>query len=242
MMKFSCFLTNLETIFDMMNVLASFYIAFVVTSWTSLSSELTRVFALLGSWMGGCSGCLDDELRAPSIPYHSEIPRLLLFLLLGLSYVLLAPLILPFILIFFFIGYIIYRNQLLNVYLPKYETGGQFWPIVHNSMIFSLILMQAIAFGIFGLKKFPLASSLLLPLPVVTLLFNDYCRKRFQPIFEAYSAETLIKKDRNDQNDPGMNEFFAKLVTAYDDPALMPIQHQENLNDHNAPLLSSVDV
>lgn len=81
--------------------------------------------------------------------------------------------------------------QLLNVYLPKYETGGQFWPIVHNSTIFSLILMQAMASGIFSLKKLPLASSFLLPLPVITLLFHGYCRKRFQPTFQVFSVEVI---------------------------------------------------
>lgn len=82
--------------------------------------------------------------------------------------------------------------QLLNVYAPRFETGGKFWPIVHNATIFSLILMQAIALGIFGLKKLPLASSLIVPLPILTLLFNYYCRKRFLPIFKSYSAEVLI--------------------------------------------------
>ncbi|RVW80866.1 CSC1-like protein HYP1 [Vitis vinifera] len=79
--------------------------------------------------------------------------------------------------------------QLLNVFAPKYETGGKFWPIVHNSTIFSLVLMHIIAIGIFGLKKLPLASSLTIPLPVLTLLFNEFCRKRFLPIFRDYSAE-----------------------------------------------------
>lgn len=219
---------------------ASFFIAFVVTSWTSLSSELTRLITLVGDWMGrNCCRCVDNEFHAPSIPYHSEIPRILLFGLLGLAYFLLAPLILPFVLVFFCIGYIIYRNQLLNVYLPKYETGGRFWPIVHSSTIFSLLLMHAIAFGIFGLKKLPLASGLILPLPVLTLLFNEYCRKRFLPIFHAYPAESLIKKDREEQNDPAMGEFFRKLVTAYRDPALMPMQHSMNSNERNSPLLSS---
>lgn len=83
--------------------------------------------------------------------------------------------------------------QFINVYAPKYETAGKFWPIVHNSMIFSLVLMQIIAVGIFALKKIPLASTLTLPLPVLTLLFNEYCRKRFLPIFVAYSAEVHFK-------------------------------------------------
>nr|CAD1819461.1 unnamed protein product [Ananas comosus var. bracteatus] len=221
---------------------ASFFIAYVVTSWTSLSSELTRTMALICNLIGkhcSCKSDEDDEFQIPSISYHSEIPRILLFGLLGLTYFILAPLILPFILVFFCIGYIIYRNQLFNVYSPKYDTGGRFWPIVHNTTIFSLILMHLVAIGIFGLKKLPLASSLVLPLPVLTLLFNEYCRKRFLPIFEAYSAETLIKKDRADQNDPTMGEFFDKLVTAYRDPIWMPIRHSPYSNEHNSPLLHS---
>lgn len=79
--------------------------------------------------------------------------------------------------------------QFINVYAPKYETAGKFWPIVHNSMIFSLLLMHVIAVGIFTLKSLPLASTLIFPLPILTLLFNAYCRKRFLPIFKAYSAE-----------------------------------------------------
>jgi len=82
-----------------------------------------------------------------------------------------------------------YMMQFINVYAPKYETAGKFWPIAHNSMIFSLVLMHAIAVGIFTLKKLPLASTLIIPLPVLTLLFNEYCRKRFLPIFIAYPAE-----------------------------------------------------
>ena len=59
--------------------------------------------------------------------------------------------------------------QYINVYAPKYETVGKFWPIVHNSMIFSLVLMHVIAVGIFALKKLSIASTLMVPLPVITL-------------------------------------------------------------------------
>ncbi|KAG6493906.1 hypothetical protein ZIOFF_048909 [Zingiber officinale] len=217
---------------------ASFFIAYVVTSWTSLSWALNRTIPLISDLVTRHFSKSKDELDIPSIPYHSEIPRILLFVLLGLTYFLLAPMMLPFILIFFCMGYIIYRNQLFDVYQPKYDTGGRFWPVVHNSMIFSLVLMHVIAFGIFGLKKLPLASGLIVPLPVLTFLFNDYCRKRFLPVFNNFSAETLIKKDREDLNDPAMDEFFDKLVTAYRDPALMPIRRLNLNDDHSSPLLS----
>ncbi|KAJ3685552.1 hypothetical protein LUZ61_014716 [Rhynchospora tenuis] len=219
---------------------ASFFIAYVVTSWTSVSSELTQTMAFL-SHLFSCP-CSRKEsngkINLPSISYHSEIPRILLFGLLGLTYFILAPIILPFILVYFGIGYIIYRNQLLFVYTPKYDTGGRFWPIVHNTTIFSLVLMHIIVIGIFGLKKLPLASSLILPLPILTLLFNEYCNKRFLPIFRAYSAEALIKKDREGENNPETTDFYEKLVTAYRDPALMPLRRSFTANGRHSPLLS----
>ncbi|KAG8654164.1 CSC1-like protein At1g69450 isoform X3 [Manihot esculenta] len=218
---------------------ASFFIAYVLTSgWTSTASELFRIIPFICSLVTRCCK-RTNELEVPSIPYHRDIPRILFFGLLGITYFFLAPLILPFLLVYLCLAYIIFRNQFINVYMPKYETAGKFWPIVHNSMIFSLVLMHAIAIGIFTLKKLPMASTLVFPLPVLTLLFNEYCRKRFLPVFVAYSAEVLIKKDREEANNPEMAEFFDKLVTAYQDPALMPIQYSVNSDSLNSPLISA---
>ncbi|CAJ1816556.1 unnamed protein product [Sphenostylis stenocarpa] len=156
--------------------LASFFIAYVVTfGWTNIASEHFQLIPLLYNYINiifvGDSD--NDDFEAPSIPYHREIPRTLFFGLLGVTYFVLSRLILPFLLVYFCLGYIIYRNQLLNVYVAKYETGGEFWPTVHNCTIFSLILMHIIVIGIFGLKKLPLASALTLPLPILILLFNE---------------------------------------------------------------------
>ncbi|XP_050271663.1 CSC1-like protein HYP1 [Quercus robur] len=220
---------------------ASFFIAYVVTSgWTSLSSsELFRSIPLLRNFFKRVfSGKDDDEFEVPSIPYHSDIPKIIFFGLLGITYFFLSPLILPFLLVYYCMGYIIYRNQLLNVYAPKYEAGGRFWPIVHDSTIFSLVLMHIIAIGIFGLKKLPLASSLIIPLPILTLLFHEYCQKRFLPMFKAYPNECLVKKDKEDLNDPTITEFYEKLAIAYRDPALS-MQYPRSTDGHNSPLLHS---
>jgi len=84
----------------------------VVTSWTSITSELTQTAALFCHLWGKCAKCCRrDASEAPSMPYHSEIPRILLFGLLGLTYFIVAPLILPFVLVYFCLGYFIFRNQ-----------------------------------------------------------------------------------------------------------------------------------
>ncbi|KAM1076125.1 hypothetical protein ACFX19_024091 [Malus domestica] len=93
----------------------------------------------------------------------------------------------------------------------------------------------------FWLKELPLAATLTIPLPILTLLFNEYyCRKRFLPIFQDYPAECLIKKEREDEKDPTIFAFYEKLTTAYRDPALMPMQHPRSTDGHSSPLLQSV--
>ncbi|KAL0343855.1 UNVERIFIED_CONTAM: CSC1-like protein HYP1 [Sesamum angustifolium] len=223
---------------------ASFFIAYVVTSgWTkTFSSELFRLKRLFWSFLKGTL-CWksDEELEVPSNPYHSEIPRILFFSLLGMTYFFLAPLILPFLLVYYCLGYVIYRNQLLNVYAPKFETGGKFWPVVHDATNFSLILMHVIAIGIFGLKKVPLASSLTIPLPILTLIFNSYCRRRFRPSFKGYPAECLINKDRFDQSDPTISSFYDELATVYRDPAMKSVRYSEARESSSSPLLYGAD-
>jgi uncharacterized integral membrane protein len=74
--------------------------------------------------------------------------------------------------------------QILNVYITKYDGGGQLWPIAHNTIIFSLLVSQVIALGVFGQKQSTVASGFTIPLLIGTVLFNEYCRQRFLPVFK----------------------------------------------------------
>ncbi|XP_020256358.1 CSC1-like protein RXW8 isoform X5 [Asparagus officinalis] len=196
---------------------ATFFITYVLTSgWASLSSEAIRLFSLIWNFTKKyIFGRKNDPTSVPSFPYHTEVPRVLLFGLLGFTCAILAPLILPFLLVYFLLGYVVYRNQILNVYVSKYETGGRMWPIAHNTTIFSLLLAQIIALGVFGVKKSPVASGFVIPLLIFTLLFSEYCRQRFRPIFEKFSAQDLIEMDKEDETCGRMDEIHQQLQSAY---------------------------
>ncbi|WZZ75837.1 hypothetical protein YC2023_087207 [Brassica napus] len=92
--------------------------------------------------------------------------------------------------------------SLLNVYAAKYETGGKFWPQLHY------LLFGSDAIGIFGLKELPLASSLTIPLPILTVLFSIYCQRRFSANFKSYPTECLVNKDEADAIEQNMSEFY----------------------------------
>ncbi|OMO50896.1 hypothetical protein CCACVL1_30164 [Corchorus capsularis] len=200
---------------------ATFFTTYVLTSgWASLACELIQLFPLL------CNVFRKFILRtreepsswALTFPYHTEIPRLLLFGLIGFTCSVLAPLILPFLLAYFFLAFLVYRNQILHVYITKYQSGGQFWPIVHNTTIFSMVLTQIIALGVFGIKKSPVASGFTIPLIFLTLLFNEYCRKRFSPVFRRSPAQVLIEMDRQDEQCGRIEEIYSQLKAAYNSP------------------------
>lgn len=118
-------LSDYVFLFSPFCVQASFFIAYVVTSgWTSTSSELFRVIPFICSLVKRpfVKTNPDDELEVPSIPFHQDIPRILFFGLLGITYFFLAPLILPFLLIYLCLAYIIYRNQVFQTSLSHTTT------------------------------------------------------------------------------------------------------------------------
>lgn len=63
------------------------------------------------------------------------------------------------------------------------------WPTMHNTTVISLVLAQIIALGVFGIKESSVASGFTIVLVILTLLFNEYCRQRFHPMFKSFSAQ-----------------------------------------------------
>ncbi|GAA0152779.1 hypothetical protein LIER_11174 [Lithospermum erythrorhizon] len=199
-------------------VMANFFMTYVMTSgWASLSSELIQPFGLLYYYFYRyILGYKDDSSYGTlTFPYHTEVPRVLLFGLLGFTCSVFAPLIVPFLLVYFFLANLVYRNQILNVYEQKYNTGGLYWPIVHNSTIFSLVVTQMIALGVFGLKQSKVVSGFMIPLIIATILFNEYCRHRFYPIFKKTAAQVVIEMDRRDEASMRMEDVHANLPSSY---------------------------
>ncbi|CAN0853772.1 CSC1-like protein RXW8 [Linum grandiflorum] len=197
---------------------ASFFMTYVFTSgWAGLACELMQLFTFICNLVKKyiLRNKQDTQFWLMTFPYHTEIPRVLLFALIGFTCSIMAPLILPFLLIYFFMAYLIYRNQILNVYIKRYDTGGNFWPMIHNTTVFSLILTQIIALGVFGIKDSPVASGFTIPLIICTLLYSAYCRARFLPLFRKHASQILIDMDTEDENGDRLEEIYNKLRNAY---------------------------
>ncbi|XP_034703728.1 CSC1-like protein At3g54510 isoform X2 [Vitis riparia] len=127
-----------------------------------------------------------------SMPYFRVIPFVSLSILIGMVYAVVAPLLLPFLIGYFFFGYAVYINQIQDVYETVYESCGQYWPYIHHYILVAIVLMQITMIGLFGLKSKPAAAISTIPLLLFTILFNEYCKIRFLPTFYRCSIQTCL--------------------------------------------------
>lgn len=100
----------------------------MTSGWASLSVELLQPFMLIANLFSRHILKKHTPVKGTlSFPYHSEVPRVLLFGLIGLTCSVLAPLITPFLLAYFLLAYLVYRNQV------SYLTSNN---IVFDSLVY----------------------------------------------------------------------------------------------------------
>ncbi|MCO5589388.1 hypothetical protein L7F22_043355 [Adiantum nelumboides] len=219
---------------------ANFFMNFIMTKgWTGLATETLQTYPIIsGFFLKHLLGKKKYGPRVESLKYFRALPNVLLFVFIGFMYTLLAPLLLPFLMVYLIMGYIVFRNQIMNVYEPAYETGGQYWPHVHNRVIVSLFLLQLIGVGIFGVKEKTVASTASLPLLLITLIFNHYCNMRFLPAYRHLPVQITMPKDQEDEKTGCKDEVFEMLHTAYACPSMQPMNMILPTDDNYEPLLS----
>uniref|UniRef100_A0ACD5TYY3 Uncharacterized protein n=1 Tax=Avena sativa TaxID=4498 RepID=A0ACD5TYY3_AVESA len=180
---------------------ATFFITYVmVDGWSGVALEITRIRAFviyhLKNWFLVKTEKDREEAMDPgSICFYWSEPRIQLYFLLGLVYAAVTPILLPFILVFFALAYVVYRHQIINVYNQRYESGAQFWPQVHLRIIVALIVSQLVLLGLLSTKGLEEATPALIVLPVLTIWFHKYCKNRFEPAFVRNPIQEAMKKD-----------------------------------------------
>jgi hypothetical protein len=211
---------------------ATFFMTYImIDGWTSIAAEVMRLWPLLWYHISSMLFVRTDKERVKVIPatpaaYFIVLPRLSLYILLGLVYAVISPLILPFLCVFFAFGFIIYRNQVIYVYEPKYESSAAFWPSIHRNVIVALIIKHITLIGLFSVKKAFASTPFLVPLPVLTILFHLFCSQKFSPAFQNYPLQEAKIKDKEE---PIGNSNF--LRDAYLHPSIVDAQQWSDSDD-----------
>ena len=138
----------------------------------------------------------------PPFDYASYYNYFLFYATVTLCYATLQPLVLPVTFLYFAVDTWLKKYLLLYVFITKTESGGQFWIILFNRMLFATLLANCIAALVI---KGALGSWAMLgcmaPLPFILLSFKIYCNRTFYDQYEYYTKASL--KDVESLGDVG---------------------------------------
>eukprot|EP00271_Cylindrocystis_brebissonii_P014221 TRINITY_DN35505_c0_g1_i1.p1 TRINITY_DN35505_c0_g1~~TRINITY_DN35505_c0_g1_i1.p1 ORF type:complete len:740 (-),score=176.05 TRINITY_DN35505_c0_g1_i1:736-2955(-) len=191
--------------------------------------ELSRLVPLVMWWAKKRFLCTtvkeEEEAWAPGpVDYVKHVPQDLLIVTLGLCYAVIAPMILPFTILYFVFNWAIMKNQVLNVYRAEWESHGRMWPHMHNRILAALILSQITCLGYFGIKKF-VGAVVLLPLPLLSGVYYFYAKGCFYRSFEMQSLEVASR----DHGQPLLSDEV--LLSTYMSEAMLPVERVGVLED-----------
>ncbi|XP_068657216.1 CSC1-like protein ERD4 isoform X2 [Aristolochia californica] len=193
---------------------AIFFLTFVALKFfVGFGLELSRLVPLVIYHIKRKYLCkTEDELRAAWAPgdlgYATRVPNDILILTIVLCYSVIAPLILPFGVAYFGLGWLILRNQALKVYVPSYESYGRMWPHMHSRILAALFLFQLTMIGYLFVKTFYYAPILVF-LPILSVVFAYVCSNRFYLSFRATPLEVVSQSAKEI---PNMEAIFAAYV------------------------------
>ncbi|GBG63700.1 hypothetical protein CBR_g39011 [Chara braunii] len=179
-----------------------FFITFIVTkSFTGYGLELSRVVPLIIFHIKKKYVCKTEKevllaWKPGPFSYATAVPNDLLIMTLSLCYSIIAPLILPFGIVYFAFGLLVNRRRALNVCVPEFESNGAMWPHISCRILAALLTMQITMVGYMGIKQAPGSGLLIVPL-VCTAIFFLYARVKFYPSFRVSSLEVAAEGEEH---------------------------------------------
>ncbi|XP_058225928.1 CSC1-like protein At3g54510 isoform X1 [Rhododendron vialii] len=221
---------------------ADFFMTYILTNGLAgFSLEILQPGLLIWDSLKSCT-CDREKgtnLYLYSLPYYRYVPLVSLSILIGMVYSVVAPLLLPLLIVYFFLGYVVFINQIEDVYETTYETCGQYWPYIHRYIFLAIVLTQISMMGLFGLKSKPAASFATIPLLLFTLMFNEYCKMRFNPTFFNYPVQEAKRNDELDEKSGLLEANYQKALDAYCPPCLRPVKFTLEESSSSQPFISS---
>nr|BAD94445.1 hypothetical protein [Arabidopsis thaliana] len=213
---------------------ATFFITYImVDGWAGVAGEILRlkpliIYHLKNFFLVKTEKDREEAMDPGTIGFNTGEPQIQLYFILGLVYAAVSPILLPFILVFFALAYVVYRHQIINVYNQEYESAAAFWPDVHRRVVIALIVSQLLLMGLLSTKKAARSTPLLFILPVLTIGFHKFCQGRYQPIFVTYPLQDAMVKDTLERmREPNLN-LKTFLQNAYAHPVFKAADNLAN--------------
>lgn len=162
-------------------------------------------------------------------PYFQQYGFGMFTLFLSLAFSSLAPIVPLMATVYFGLGYICFRYVIMYTTYSPWDGGGELFTGTYWGTMFGLLLKQAIAIAVLGLKKAAVPSALCVIPLIITLCFTFILSHRYQRVANHGSILDLNEQPKAKDEADKPERLPARYKTVYQQPAGM-IKNYENLN------------
>ncbi|XP_020573861.1 calcium permeable stress-gated cation channel 1-like [Phalaenopsis equestris] len=215
---------------------ATFFITYVmVDGWAGVAGEILRlkpliVYHLKNIFLVKTEKDREEAMDPGSIEFNANEPKIQLYFLLGLVYAVVTPFLLPYIMVFFGLAYLVFRHQIINVYNQQYESAAAFWPNVHGRIITAMVVSQIVLMGLLSTKEAANSTPVLIALPILTIWFHNFCKNRFESAFRKYPLQEAKMKDTLERTREPNLDLKGYLLNAYVHPVFKEVEDYEDVS------------
>lgn len=127
----------------------------------------------------------------PAFDYASYYNYFLYYATVALCFATLQPIVLPVTALYFGLDAMLKKYLLMYVFVTKNESGGQFWRVLFNRMVFATILSNVIIGLVTQVKGTWAMVYCVIPLPILMIAFKIYCMRAFDVDCRFYNRADL---------------------------------------------------
>lgn len=170
------------------------------------------------------------ELSAPQpFPYADYYNNYLFVATVGLSMGTLQPIIIPVTAFYLIVDSIFKKYLLQYVFITKTESGGRFWRLLVNRMLFAVLLCNAVIALVVGAQGVGSIDTAvrngdmlyaMVPLPLILIGFKWYCKRAYDDKLLYYSTTPYSDLEGSQHPDHPKAKRNQKVATRYGHPAL----------------------
>lgn len=169
--------------------------------------------------------------------HASGTAQLVLYFMVLFVYCVISPIV-PIItgLCFAFLG-AMFRGQFIYIYANHPDSGGKVWVYFIQIMMSCMLIAQVTIFGLLGLKQAVIQTAVLVPLLIITVLFNSYIRQEHFKVAAYLPTGLCVEEDlRRDENfdfsfvhDAYVQPPLAAKADIHPDPSLLDSATEKQL-------------
>ncbi|KAK9777022.1 putative CSC1/OSCA1-like 7TM region domain-containing protein [Seiridium cardinale] len=220
--------------------ISPFWVTYLLQRQLGVATDLAQVWKLTWSFFQRKLGSptpreLIELTAPPPFEYAMYYNYFLYYTTIALCYGGLQPLVLPAAALYFAVDVCLRKYLLLYIFVTKTESGGMFWRVLFNRIIFATMLANCLIFLAVWVRGegTHIQAFAVVPLPFFMLAFKFYCARAFDTKIHYYATRNVIRNPEvGNGKDPLRSDRLASRFghPALYKPLITPMVHSKAQN------------